>query len=195
MSDGMRVEIIGGDAALKAFDDLVARFPAAAQRGVMKAAHIVQGSAKSETIRSRGIAYSSIKTHKTKYQALGAPIADQLTSRTGALRASIRVVADTSTISALVGPAVVYGGVHELGGTIRVPALSRLSAKRKDRMVNLATGERVMRYVKVAKHTRGAYTITMPKRPYLWPAFQKHKEEARQMIVAELSDIIGRMNT
>jgi len=192
VSDGLRVEIIGGAEAEKAFVDLVARFPKAAQRGVMKGAHIVSASSKDEMIRGKGVAYSSIKTRKTKYTALGAPVADRLTSRTGALRASIRVVEDKASLSAFVGPTVDYGRIHEFGGTITALALGRLAAKRKDRMVHLATGERVMRYVRVRAHRRGSYTINMPARPYLWPAFLKHKADVRQAIVAELTDVFGR---
>jgi phage gpG-like protein len=189
----LRVEIIGGAEAEKAFVDLVARFPKAAQRGVMKGAHIVSASSKDEMIRSKGIAYSSIKTRKTKYLALGAPVADRLTSRSGTLRASIRVVEDKASLSAFVGPTVKYGRIHEFGGAITTMALGRLAGARKHGRKFKLGGDWHQTYVDVKAHHRGSYTINMPARPYLWPAFLKHKADVRQAIVAELTDVFGRL--
>lgn len=202
----INTEVLGADEADKALTELAKQFPAAAYRGVMKGAIVVQGSAKSEFIRTQGESYVT-RTGKTRYRALGAPVADKLTSRTGALRASIRVVGDEASASAYVGPAVVYGRIHEFGGDISIAAHSRLATlagrrqKVKAAVYNIRTHKRRMATIgkrlniySVAEHEVAARTMHIPARPYLRPAYYAHQAEVREKVVGELRDIIRRLN-
>ena len=59
-----------------------------------------------------------------------------------------------------VGPTVIYGRIHELGGIIRPVHAKMLS------WIDVDTGERVF-----------ANKVQIPARPYLRPAFDEHKDE------------------
>lgn len=74
----------------------------------------------------------------------------QLRVRTGNLRRSI--VGEVRKNIVAVGTNVVYGPIHEFGGTIN----------------------------------RGSSTITMPKRPFITPAFTDNEEKIEDMLLREL---------
>ena len=185
----IKAQIIGGDAVERALLRMAEKLPGATTDAALAGATIVEGRAKAEGFRSKGeeVGEKTTKSGKTRklYAALGAPIADKLTSRTGNLRASIRSEA-AGRGRAAVGPTAKYGAIHEFGGTIDIPAMSRLSSIRKLSVSNRRGRGAHSRIATVRRHTRSAYTITMPARPYLRPAFEKHRETVRRAMVKRL---------
>ena len=182
----IRATITGVDNIQAAFLSMAVKMPTVATSAAKAGAELVAGIAKREGFRTRGEetgtrVSKSGKTVKT-YAALGAPLADKLTSRTGYLRSSITVkVAGVGV--AVTGPTAVYGGIHEFGGTISIGGRSwrggfQKSSKRAKARTILA------RYVK--RHTVGAYAVRMPARPYMRPAWEGHKAEVRATVVREI---------
>jgi phage gpG-like protein len=139
-------------------------------KGVKLAAQFITTEAKKE-FRTQGAADPK---SKTGFGALGEPIAGKLTTRTGALRASIRMQIRENQVAALVGPTKKYGHIHEVGftGSEDVKAHSRRY--------------RAMRGVKagfvdttVKAHKR---MMKMPARPYLKPAFVRNRQRIREIM-------------
>lgn len=100
----------------------------------------------------------------------GDPVAGVLTSRTGTLRRSLTAEArsiDKSQLSRGIveaGTDIVYGAIHEFGGTVSVK-----SAQVREHTRTRAFGKRVKAFT-VPKHTRKEHEATFPKRPFLAPA-------------------------
>lgn len=178
------------DSVMQALADKAARFPHISQRAAMRGASLVEGFAKREGFRTQGdvIGTKTTKSGKkiNKYGALGKPIADKLTSRTGALRSSIQVTPAPALHGALVGPSVVYGAIHEFGGEIKMGARSWMggftrSSKRSKGRTNLGSYRR--------RHSIQAHVIRIPPRPYMRPAFYNHQLPVKKAMMREL--IIG----
>lgn len=100
-----------------------------------------------------------------------------LEMETGALVNSINVVtARSSTLFAEVdiGPTVIYGRIHELGGMIVPVNAPMLAWQDKD------TGEYIF-----------ANAVHIPARPYMRPAVDENDEKILEAVAAELRRSIG----
>lgn len=92
------------------------------------------------------------------------------------LAGSIQTVIESSndqSAYAAVGPTVVYGRIHELGGEI-VPVTAKFLSWVND------AGERIF-----------AKKVIMPARPYLRPAYDEHESEILQAMKDTLKRIIS----
>ena len=158
-------KLIGRNQVEKALLAMARAMPSAASVGAMKGALLVEGYAKRE-----GFFQGS------RDAAQGLPRAGILTSRTGTLRRSIRSMA-AGEGRAVIGPTVKYGRIHEFGGIINVQAHSRLPGSR-----TIGKGK-TKRTQGVGAYAVPAYTVNMPKRPYLRPAFEKHEDEVGRAII------------
>ena len=83
----------------------------------------------------------------------------------GTLAHSIIVKGNQDKLQAVVGPTIIYGRIHELGGVIR-PRRKRLLS-----WIDPDTGERVF-----------AKKVTIPKRPYLAPAADVSRPQVKAII-------------
>jgi phage gpG-like protein len=177
--DAIRMEVIGHNGVAEAFARMAKTVPKAAMRGVKQAAQFISTEAK-RNFRTQG---DIDLTTRSGYGALGPPVANQLTSRTGALRASIHVEPIESQLAALVGPTRKYGAVHELGfdGTVQVPA--------HQRKVRATRGGRARFIVDVRAHSRKMH---MPARPYLRPAFERNQHRVREIMARPIIEAIQR---
>lgn len=178
------VQLTGEDEVEKRLTEMARDFPVAATKAAKAGAEIVRAGAV-KSIRSRG-EETGTKTTKSgrevkTYAALGAPIADKLTSRTGALRASIRSE-QSGTGEYSVGPTVKYGRIHEFGGEIQVSAHTVLSHWR-----HLAD-----RSTKVKAYTRGGWVTKMPARPYLTPGYEDNADRVKREMIRTLTVELGR---
>jgi phage gpG-like protein len=101
------------------------------------------------------------------------PKASILTSRTGTLRRSLgsSFALDRSRLPFYIegGTNLVYGAVHESGGTFNVKA-SRVSAHTR-KVKGIGTP------VAVKSHTRNAHQVTFPKRAFLAPGLKMTERE------------------
>lgn len=177
----IRAQIIGGDAVARAFMRIAEQMPGATTKAVEAAAAFVEGRAKSEGFRTQGVQTGTKVTASGKtigtYGALGEPIADKLTSRTGTLRASIRSEV-IGVGRAAVGPTAVYGGIHEFGG--RTPAHT-ITAKKAKALRFMIGGKVIFR--RKVQHPGS----NIPARPYLRPAFEKHIAKVRDIMLDSLA--------
>lgn len=184
----IHVDVVGADAVFAALVKKSAKVPAAALNAAVRGAMMVEGYAKREGFRTRG---EKTGTKRTKsgltrftYAALGPPVDNILTSRTGALRSSIQVTPRPEDTAALVGPSVKYGAIHEFGGTINVGARSWRGGFRKASKQRKSDRTKLGSYVR--RHSIGAYTIRIPPRPYMRPAFHKHVPAIRRAMMRSL---------
>ncbi len=192
-------KVEGDEAVVAAFRELGPEFSRAAKRGLQRAALVVEASAKNDFIRHQGEAYEhTFKSGKrkgettTRYAALGPPVEGILTSRTGALRSSI-TIADEGPLSVAIGPTVVYGAIHEFGGTITRGAHSRLATTRLVGKVFKIGKERFREVQSVKAHEVSGGTINMPARPYLRPALAKQRRRIIEIIQEALADAVARV--
>ncbi len=185
-------KVEGDEAVVAAFRELGPEFTRAAKRGLQRAALVVEASAKNDFIRHQGEAVGVKKSGATKYAALGPPVEGILTSRTGALRSSI-TIADEGPLSVAIGPTVVYGAIHEFGGTITRGAHSRLATTRLVGKVFKIGKERFREVQSVKAHEVSGGTINMPARPYLRPALAKQRGRIIEIIREALADAVAKV--
>ena len=185
----MRLQVVGEEKFRAQVNALAGALEEAATEAAFAAATEATGFAK-KNFRTRGEetgekTTKSGKTIKT-YAALGLAIAERLTSRTGRLRSSIFSDKDGPG-RAVIGSNVEYARIHELGGTIQINEHTRLAAKRMVGPKFKIDGEWFRELQNVKAHSRKAYTITMPARPYLRPAIEDHEEELRVTVIRVMS--------
>ena len=92
------------------------------------------------------------------------------------LGGSIQTIVSTATeikAEVDVGPTVIYGRIHELGGIILPVKAKMLSWMDDD------TGERIF-----------AKMVQIPARPYLRPAFDEHKDEIADAMMHQVKKAI-----
>lgn len=118
------------------------------------------------------------------------PRPDKLTGRSWMLRDSIRSESGPHGV-AYVGPTAVYGAIHEFGGTIQQRAMTRLAGGRRIAVSKLLKSGKYSTKQTVRAHERGGYSITMPARPYLRPAYQKHEREVKNAMVEAIIKRMG----
>lgn len=117
----------------------------------------------------------------------------------GVLRRSIKVVRDTSELSADIGTDVIYGRIHEFGGTIK-PVKAKFLAipvgnlKGSPRQHNLALATTLKgQYVLVDGAGEVQYIlrkeVVIPERPYLRPAL----EDKRPVIKRKFNDLLRKL--
>ena len=175
-------KLIGRNQVEKALLAMARAMPSAASVGAMKGALLVEGYAKREGF---------VKGSRNAKQ--GPPRAGILTSRTGSLRQSIRSMA-AGEGRAAVGPTMKYGHIHEFGGIINVQAHSRLAGGRTVKVGKLlksgkiSTKQKVKATRLIGAYSVPAYTVNMPKRPYLRQAFEKHQDEVSKAIVQGVAE-------
>ena len=97
-------------------------------------------------------------------------------TRTGALGRSISVIIQSPT-RAVVGPTMIYGAIHEFGGTIH--------AKNKPYLV--------FQYPKGSWHS--VKSVTIPPRPYMRPAVETAWPKIETKVSRMLSALFGRGTT
>lgn len=105
----------------------------------------------------------------------GQNINQNFTSRSGALKRSLKVVVTRHGYVRAGSYALVYNRIHEYGGTIHPKVASRLSWIGED-------GNRIF-----------AKSVKIPARPYMRPAFDEHQDDiARAMadVVKEYLDSV-----
>jgi phage gpG-like protein len=187
------LEVEGNKPAQKAFNALSAALPKIATKASMLGAQIVRTKAITNEIRTKGAVTGTRVDKKgnlvARYAKLGGAIADKLTSRTGALRSSIRVVAQP--LAALVGPTVKYGAIHEFGGTITQGARSRRASSRNlgNLMGKVTVDGKVRRRVvghkiaMVRAYSIGGAVIRIPPRPYLRPAYEHNIAKIQETMI------------
>jgi phage gpG-like protein len=107
-----------------------------------------------------------------------APHPKKLTSRTGTLRRSIAVNRVRSALAVEVGTGLVYGAVHEEGGSFGVRSHTVRSHQRSS-----AFGKKTRRFT-VPSHFRSGHYADYPARPYLAPALDD--------MASKFSDVFSR---
>jgi HK97 gp10 family phage protein len=187
----------GDKAVIAAFEQLGPEFARVAKVGLKQAALVVEASAKDDFIRHQGEAYEhTFKSGKrkgesaTRYRALGPPVEGILTSRTGALRSSI-TIRNEGPLSVAIGPTVVYGAIHEFGGTITQGARSYLGGVQQGKMTGGKHARQKIRIVKA--FSSGGGVINMPARPYLRPALAKQRERVVEIIREHLANAVAKV--
>ena len=168
------VQVDGDDAVDQAMQALARGMPELGTRAAVQGAQIVRSHAVKDTIR-RGEAGNK--------ESLGAPIAGVLTSRTGALRSSIKVVPLRAESAALVGPTVKYGAIHEFGGKTAAHVI-------KPRVAQWLTFKIGGQWVKTKEVNHPGSDI--PARPYLMPAYTRYVGEIREKITRVLADGVAK---
>jgi phage gpG-like protein len=103
-----------------------------------------------------------------------AAIGGKLTSRSGTLRRSIAVNRSPLPWAVEVGTDLVYGAVHEEGGTVSVPSYSRTIVG------STRSGGASVALVK-------AHTRTYPPRPFLAPALDKASKSFSSIFAREIA--------
>lgn len=109
------------------------------------------------------------------------PLPSRLTSRTGTLRRSIRVNRSPLPFAIEIGTDLVYGAIHEIGGTVSFPATT-INRKSKN---SVRVGGKRIRYKESKSHTRKAYSATYPPRPFLRPAVEKTSIKFEDIFLSE----------
>ena len=90
---------------------------------------------------------------------------------TGALGRSISVKNRPADLASDIGPAVIYGRIHELGGVIKPVKAQRL-------------------VFEIGGQVRTAMQVTIPKRPYLQPALDTAKPKIEREFRALVGDLL-----
>lgn len=126
-----------------------------------------------------GVKESMLVAEKWSKQSFGKP--GHLKSRTGNLRRSINVKVEDKgkSVLGIIGTAVKYGPIHELGGTIP-PHFIRPDKKKALRF--FVGGEAVFS----KGHMLPA--IKIPARPYLAPAITENANVIRNIIMRRVSE-------
>jgi len=176
----IQVQVLGREEAERELLRLIKSMPAASDKAAKAGSEIVRAGAVN-MIRTRGevtgTRVTKSGTEINTYAALGDPIAGQLTSRTGALRASIRAEKrETGTYA--VGPTMVYGAIHEFGGTTEAHTITA----RPGHFLRFAVGGEVL-YRRSVQHPGS----TMPKRPYLRPGYENNVGQVHAAMIKSLT--------
>jgi phage gpG-like protein len=141
MADGVRI-ILSGHNLPKSFAKMdPSRNPKLRRIILLKSAFAIQ----------RRVTKKEIKRGRT-----GAPLPNRLTFRSGTLTRSIAVAHDGEAVE--VGTALIYGAVHENGGTFAIPAHTRRTKSGKRTLVK-------------------AHNKTFRKRPFLAPGLKNTQKE------------------
>jgi len=122
---------------------------------------------------------------KIKRGGKGAPLKSKLTSRTGTGRRSIRTDFSRLPGQSAVGTDLRYMAAHEKGGAFSVKA-STVSAHTRTK----AFGKTVKPF-KVPKYKRKAYTLNLPKRPFIEPAVDQVVPSRAQQIFLRAWEKLG----
>lgn len=164
------MQVIGEERTRAQFDAMAQKMESAASDAAFAAAQYASGQAK-RSFRTVG---SADPDSPTGYAALGQPVPERLTSRTGRLRASIDALQD-GVGRALIGSPVVYAAIHEFGGKTS-PHVIRPRKAKYLRFIG-ASGNPV--YAKSVRHPGS----NIPPRPYLRPAVMDNLAEIKALIV------------
>lgn len=147
MADGVRI-ILSGHNLPKSFAAMdPSRNPKLRRIILLKGAFAIQKEVTTKTIK-RGRS--------------GPPLANRLTFRSGTLTRSIAVAHDGEAVE--VGTNLIYGSVHENGGTFAIPAHTRRTKSGKRALVK-------------------AHNATFPKRPFLAPALKSTQK--KRLLIAQ----------
>ena len=153
MPVSMKVTVTGG----KEFEDALRRLPP-------------RENAKVKSLGLRAVALA-VQANAAKLQMFpggkGPPRANQLTSRTGTGRRSIRTNFAKLPGESQVGSDLKYMAAHEAGGQFTIKSHSVREHTRK-----FAFGKKLAPF-KVPTFTRKAHSATFPKRPWLQPAIDE----------------------
>lgn len=150
MAIELSVRVVGLEALRRGIRDLTPAQNESIQRNVLrKLALITQRDAAQNQMKRGGKA---------------PPIRGKLTSRTGTGRRSIRTNFGELPRQTSVGSDLKYMALHEEGGTV---SIGSHTVRRHTRRV--AFGRNVKPF-QVGPYTRGPYSATYPKRPWLRPA-------------------------
>ena len=110
----------------------------------------------------------------------------------GTLARSVTVLSHPSRLEAEIGPSVIYGRIHELGGVIkpkkglflwfRLPGAQAIS---------IGKGGKVKGGAVTAGHLIRVKEVTIPARPYLGPALQDSEPEIKAIFEREVRGLLG----
>ncbi len=98
-------------------------------------------------------------------------------------------IEQTKPEEALVGTALVYGPVHEFGAIIKAKTAKVLAWVVGIRRPRSAQGWRAAR---AAGKARYAKQVTIPKRPWLGPAFESAVPKIRKFVAGRIEKILDR---
>jgi len=151
--------ITGADKLLRALADVPKKTRSNTERALTKAAHLVEKQAK---------------------QNISGPV---LKVQSGTLRSSIRTKVDKAKLEARVGTNVVYGPIHEFGGTIPPHIVKPRHAK-------------VLRWLGpggIAMFAKSVQmpAVKMPRRAWLGPAFKQSAAKIKDIFRKAISGAIG----
>jgi phage gpG-like protein len=127
----------------------------------------------------------ALKSSKNEYflSGGGAPASDRLTSRSGRLRNSVRVIEPYASGREFVGglraggAGIPYAGIHEHGGVTRAHVI----VPKKGDFLSWEDNGGVRRFARRVRHPGSR----IPARPYLYPALDKSLPQiSRQVGVA-----------
>ena len=154
--------MVGADKLLKALAKAPQETRRSTEKALKKAGHLVEREAK-------------------KNLTAGRP----LNVRSNTLRSSIRVKVDKAKLEARVGTNVVYGPIHEFGGTIPAHTIKPRFAK-------------ALRWLSPAGIAMFAKSVRipafkMPRRPWLQPAFDASRGKIKQAFAEEISGGLARL--
>jgi phage gpG-like protein len=172
VADTVFVYVVGADVVSAKLSLMAAQMPQIGERAALRGAEVVRRYAVTEGFRSVGEVIGTTRTGRTQYAALGEPIPDTLTSRTGMLRSSIRTAPITG--GAAVGPTAVYGRIHELGGTTG----ARTITARNARFLRFKGADGNWLFRRSVHHPGSK----IPARPYLRPAIENHLSEVGKAV-------------
>lgn len=124
----------------------------------------------------------ALKSSKNEYflSGGGAPDATLLTSRTGKLRNSVRVIEPQALSGVFVGglraggPGIPYAAIHERGGTTRPHTIEA----KKGKLLSWMDKTGVRRFARRVRHPGSR----IPARPYLFPALEKSLPQISKQI-------------
>lgn len=179
------LRVVGDKEVIERLRALGQQFPAVVEKSLKEAGQVVRRGAMANIAKD------------------GGPVkASQLTSRSGDLRDSIKVYPDPAQMRTRIGvarndPAHFHAKIHEFGGVIRPKTKKALKFFMPDEgamsefkgRVNKKSGMLSVSYVnpKVSKLIEGkrghwvvVQKVTMPKRPYLYPALESSRERIQQ---------------
>jgi len=169
----LRVKLLGAEELKRRLAHVATQARPQIENALLRAGKLIEGEAK-RTIYERFATKAETKrgiTFETPHK--------HLWGKTGLLKSSL-TTRPLGPGRVAVGSPVVYARIHEFGGDIEVHGVSRLASVRgritgKGRKKQLTLSA-------VRAHTRSAYAIHIPARPYLGPALEHQQPAIRRKL-------------
>jgi len=178
----LNIRLFGDKQVVDRLDYIIAKEKSRFGQALKRVALEVEATAKKEGFR-QGPAKQKGQTARERRAALR-PVVGKLTSRSGRLRSSITHRVNVMEQRAWIGTNVVYGPIHEFGGTIKRRARTQLASLRGRKK-----GKKLSMW-SVKSFEVSAGDTQIPARPYLRPALQSNREKIRQLFALELDKLL-----